>query len=70
MGASESYCERLFEKKEMKILMVGLDASGKTVILYRLKLGETVITIPTMGEEVFRVMGVGVGGRVSRCSHQ
>lgn len=27
-------------KKEMRILMVGLDAAGKTTILYKLKLGE------------------------------
>ena len=40
----------LFGKKEMRILMVGLDAAGKTTILYKLKLGEIVITIPTIGE--------------------
>ena len=40
----------LFGKKEMRILMVGLDASGKTTILYKLKLGEIVTTIPTIGE--------------------
>jgi len=28
---------RLFSKKEMRILMVGLDAAGKTTILYKLK---------------------------------
>ncbi|KAG5522168.1 hypothetical protein RHGRI_034374 [Rhododendron griersonianum] len=40
---------RLFAKKEMRILMVGLDAAGKTTILYKLKLGEIVTTIPTIG---------------------
>lgn len=40
----------LFGKKEMRILMVGLDAAGKTTILYKLKLGEIVTTIPTIGE--------------------
>ena len=30
--------------------MVGLDAAGKTTILYKLKLGEIVTTIPTIGE--------------------
>jgi len=40
----------LFTKKEMRILMVGLDAAGKTTILYKLKLGEIVTTIPTIGE--------------------
>ncbi|XP_077000938.1 ADP-ribosylation factor 1-like isoform X2 [Tamandua tetradactyla] len=39
----------LFSKKEMRILMVGLDAAGKTTILYKLKLGEIVTTIPTIG---------------------
>ena len=33
----------------MRILMVGLDAAGKTTILYKLKLGEVVTTIPTIG---------------------
>jgi hypothetical protein len=28
---------------------VGLDAAGKTTILYKLKLGEVVTTIPTIG---------------------
>ena len=29
---------------------VGLDAAGKTTILYKLKLGEIVTTIPTIGK--------------------
>lgn len=33
----------------MRILMIGLDAAGKTTILYKLKLGEIVNTIPTVG---------------------
>ncbi len=41
--------QRLFSKREMRILMVGLDAAGKTTILYKLKLGEIVTTIPTIG---------------------
>ncbi|CAH8455915.1 unnamed protein product [Schistosoma turkestanicum] len=43
---------RLIGKKEARILMVGLDAAGKTTILYRLKLGEVVTTIPTIGFNV------------------
>merc|ERR1719449_157460 len=39
-------------KKEMRMLMVGLDAAGKTTILYKLKLGEIVTTIPTIGFNV------------------
>ena len=44
--------ERMFGKQEMRILMVGLDAAGKTTILYKLKLGEVVTTIPTIGFNV------------------
>merc|ERR1711935_843010 len=43
---------RLFAKKQMRILMVGLDAAGKTTIFYKLKLGEIVTTIPTIGFNV------------------
>ncbi|VDL87419.1 unnamed protein product [Schistocephalus solidus] len=39
----------LFAKKEIRLLMVGLDAAGKTTILFNLKLGEVVTTIPTIG---------------------
>ncbi|XP_060535732.1 uncharacterized protein LOC132707799 [Cylas formicarius] len=47
-----SVFSRLFSKKPMRILMVGLDAAGKTTILYKLKLGEIVTTIPTIGFNV------------------
>jgi len=47
-----SVFSRLFAKKQMRILMVGLDAAGKTTILYKLKLGEIVTTIPTIGFNV------------------
>jgi len=43
---------KLFGKREARILMVGLDAAGKTTILYKLKLGEIVTTIPTIGFNV------------------
>ncbi|NWH47199.1 ARF4 factor, partial [Fregata magnificens] len=33
-------------------ILVGLDAAGKTTILYKLKLGEIVTTIPTIGFNV------------------
>lgn len=45
--------KQLFARKEMRILMVGLDAAGKTTILYKLKLGEIVTTIPTIGNHSF-----------------
>uniref|UniRef100_A0A8C5G992 ADP-ribosylation factor 3 n=1 Tax=Gouania willdenowi TaxID=441366 RepID=A0A8C5G992_GOUWI len=60
----------LIGKKEMRILMVGLDAAGKTTILYKLKLGEIVTTIPTIGMltvssarlfSSFRLYSVGCG---------
>jgi len=50
--AFSTFWSRLFGKKEMRILMVGLDAAGKTTILYKLKLGEVVTTIPTIGFNV------------------
>jgi len=34
-------------KKDVRILMVGLDCAGKTTILYKFKLGEIVTPIPT-----------------------
>ncbi|XP_004548856.1 ADP-ribosylation factor 4 [Maylandia zebra] len=43
---------RLFSKHPVRILMVGLDAAGKTTLLYKLKLGEVVTTIPTIGFNV------------------
>jgi len=47
-----SLFQRLFGKRQVRILMVGLDAAGKTTILYKLKLGEIVTTIPTIGFNV------------------
>merc|ERR1712050_798636 len=44
--------QRMIGKQDMRILMVGLDAAGKTTILYKLKLGEVVTTIPTIGFNV------------------
>lgn len=51
MGISKlfSVLSDFMKHKEMRILMVGLDAAGKTTILYKLKLGEVVTTIPTIG---------------------
>ena len=53
MGISFStFFSRLFPKHEARIVMVGLDAAGKTTILYKLKLGEVVSTIPSIGFNV------------------
>ena len=35
-----------------RILLLGLDAAGKTTILYKLKFNETISTIPTIGFNV------------------
>merc|ERR1712207_80677 len=43
---------KLGYKKEMRILMVGLDNAGKTTVLFKLKLGQVVNTIPTIGFNV------------------
>lgn len=51
MGVLQSISSYLFGKKEMKFLMVGLDAAGKTTLLYRMKMGTVVKTTqPTAGK--------------------
>uniref|UniRef100_A0A8C5R2Z8 ADP-ribosylation factor-like protein 14 n=1 Tax=Leptobrachium leishanense TaxID=445787 RepID=A0A8C5R2Z8_9ANUR len=55
------------------VMMVGLDGAGKTTILYQLKLGETIVSIPTIGFHtetldpisgvLFLVWDVGIGCR-------
>jgi len=47
---------RFIGKKDVKIIMLGLDAAGKTTILYKLKFGEVVSTIPTIGFNVEEVV--------------
>jgi len=37
---------------DKRILMLGLDAAGKTTIIYKLKLGEVISTVPTIGFNV------------------
>jgi len=58
---------------EMRLLMLGLDAAGKTSLLYQLKLGEVVASIPTVGFNVetvetsnvkFTIWDVGGGGQI------
>lgn len=43
-------CLEMMYIKFFGFLVVGLDAAGKTTILYKLKLGEIVTTIPTIGK--------------------
>ncbi|KAJ0577362.1 putative small GTPase superfamily, ARF/SAR type, P-loop containing nucleoside triphosphate hydrolase [Helianthus annuus] len=49
MGQSFTKLFSFMFKKEVLIVMVGLDNAGKTTILYKLKLGKIVTTIPTVG---------------------
>ncbi|PVU96144.1 hypothetical protein BB559_002499 [Furculomyces boomerangus] len=51
-GNFSKMLQKLFGNKEMRILMLGLDAAGKTTILYKLKLNQSVTTIPTVGFNV------------------
>ena len=64
---------KLFGKKDVRILMVGLDAAGKTTILYKLKLGEIVTTILTIGFNVetveYKNISFTVWGAQSMNSH-
>lgn len=54
--------ERFHGLVDCKILLLGLDAAGKTTVMYKLKLGETVTTIPTVG---FNVEGIETKNGVS-----
>ncbi|RKO91172.1 ADP-ribosylation factor [Blyttiomyces helicus] len=64
MGLSISNLfQGLWGKKELRILMVGLDAAGKATILYKLKIGENVNPIPTIVRAGFALSG----GTVPRC---
>ncbi|KAF2838319.1 ARF/SAR superfamily [Patellaria atrata CBS 101060] len=51
-GSISKMMNRIFGSKEMRLLMLGLDAAGKTTILYKLKLDQEVTTIPTVGFNV------------------
>lgn len=56
-----SWVSSLFKKyRDIRIIMVGLDNAGKTTILYKLKLGEVVSTIPTIGFNVETVTRNGI----------
>lgn len=67
MGASVSTARSvLLGRVEKCILMVGTDNSGKTVILYRLKLNKTVPTNPTIGKLPLAAL---LNRRVQRGNH-
>lgn len=52
MGSVLSWFDNLFSKKKAAIVMVGLDAAGKTTILIKLKLNQVTETPPTIGFNV------------------
>lgn len=56
---TSSLYRRAFGKEETRIIWLGLDAAGKTTILYKLQLGEVVTTIPTIGFNVEHVKFAG-----------
>ena len=41
--------DSLFGTREMRVVMLGLDAAGKTTVLYKLHIGEILSTVPTIG---------------------
>ncbi|CAL6071225.1 ADP-ribosylation_factor [Hexamita inflata] len=43
---------KLTLKKDISILVLGLDAAGKTSIIFKLNLGKTIVSIPTIGFHV------------------
>jgi len=49
---SSSVLSLIKPRRATKLLVLGLDAAGKTTKLYKLKLGEIVATIPTIGFNV------------------
>eukprot|EP00640_Fibrocapsa_japonica_P006524 CAMPEP_0113944180 /NCGR_PEP_ID=MMETSP1339-20121228/30851_1 /TAXON_ID=94617 /ORGANISM="Fibrocapsa japonica" /LENGTH=183 /DNA_ID=CAMNT_0000949267 /DNA_START=129 /DNA_END=676 /DNA_ORIENTATION=+ /assembly_acc=CAM_ASM_000762 len=55
MGGWISALWKSLGKQERRMLMLGLDSAGKTTILYKLRLGEALSTIPTIGFNVERV---------------
>ncbi|KDO21576.1 hypothetical protein SPRG_13387 [Saprolegnia parasitica CBS 223.65] len=56
MGSISSAVSRLFASNhETRVIMVGLDTAGKSTILYQLRLGESITTIPTIGFNVEQV---------------
>ena len=58
-----------FSDRPAKILMLGLDAAGKTTVLYKLKLNEVVNTIPTIGFNVESLSPVHEERLVHRVGH-
>ena len=57
MGHSIStFFSNIFSKTSYNLVLCGLDGSGKTTILYKMKLGETVYTMPTIGNQNYSII--------------
>jgi GTPase SAR1 family protein len=54
MGAKQSInsMAKPLKDNEHRCLVLGLDAAGKTTMIYNMKVGEVVTTIPTIGFNV------------------
>jgi GTPase SAR1 family protein len=69
MGGSLRVFRKWFKNRETRCLMLGLDAAGKTTIVYKLKLGEPVTTavigfnIGTIEYQGFNMSVWDLGGR-------
>ncbi|KAK6200435.1 putative ADP-ribosylation factor [Scheffersomyces amazonensis] len=61
---------KLFKNRELRILMLGLDNAGKSTILYKLKLGKTTTTVPTVGFNVEKVKHKNISFAVWDCGGQ
>jgi len=52
MGGLVAALQNLFDNTPKRILLLGIDGAGKTTVLYKMKLGETIHTAPTIGFNV------------------
>jgi len=52
MGFYMSKIWQLGSKNEIKIVIIGLNNAGKTTLLYKLALGNIIVTEPTIGSNV------------------
>eukprot|EP01090_Pellita_catalonica_P021935 TRINITY_DN834_c0_g1_i1.p1 TRINITY_DN834_c0_g1~~TRINITY_DN834_c0_g1_i1.p1 ORF type:complete len:183 (+),score=28.03 TRINITY_DN834_c0_g1_i1:68-616(+) len=52
MGQILSNVMKMWGNTKARILLIGLDAAGKTAVIYKLQLGENIQTVPTIGFNV------------------
>ena len=48
-GFVSLFSDWIYGNQQASILILGLDASGKTTIMNRLKYGDNMVTVPTIG---------------------